>query len=116
MEFTDDEITTLKKVVTAYKSATTIARLPLVSSDVKPSQLVIEVSENGTSRRANLGNIVAKEFVPATVKSEAIETQAGISTVLVYDSYGNAHIIPFSKLCDAIIDIINEKQQAVSDQ
>lgn len=92
-EFTQEEIATLKQVASAFNSAVTVGELESVSGAKLPSDLMIEVFVDNASRKANLGDVIAKSFVPLKVDTAEAEDEVEPMYVIAYDDKGEAHLV-----------------------
>ena len=92
-EFTQEEIATLKQVASAFNSAVTIGGLTKVPEDKIPEEMTIEVFVDNASKKANLGGVIAKSFVPLKVDTKEAEDEVKPMYVIAYDDKGNAHLV-----------------------
>lgn len=98
IEFTQEEIAILKNVATAFSNATTIGGLTEIAMSSVADDLTIEVLENNASRRANLGTLLRKSFVPNEVNEKEVEEEIGAAYIIVYDKDGKARLITIEDL------------------
>lgn len=97
-DFTNEEITILKQVASAFAGAKTIGTLNSVSPEKTMSEMQIEVFVDNASKKANLGDVVLNECVPLSVNVKNAESGVTASYIIVYDSGGSGHLVPVSVL------------------
>lgn len=108
-DFTNEEITILKNVATAFSNATTIGGLTEIAASSVAGDLTIEVLENNASRRANLGDLLKKSFVTNEVDAKDVEEEIEAAYIIVYDNSGKARLITIDDLSGQMKDNDNKE-------